>query len=164
MNDTVSGGLRSAIELNGLSHRLFAKYNDFIQAQINLATKEKPTLVPKSQIKRQNMPCPLEEFDMTETIEKLGAESGKRMMTTSNLGVLIRRHSSVALSDGSFLSPLDRSIQGQQKHHDPETNRYTPTLYYAVPGTENLHLLSFAEGRFISHELATRIPMRSSTT
>ena len=49
------------------------------------------------------MPCPLEEFDMTETIEKLGAESGKRMMTTSNLGVLIRRHSSVALSDGSFL-------------------------------------------------------------
>ena len=30
INDTVSGGLRSAIELNGLSHRLFAKYNDFI--------------------------------------------------------------------------------------------------------------------------------------
>jgi len=31
-NDDVSGGLRSAIELNGLSHRLFNKYNDFIQA------------------------------------------------------------------------------------------------------------------------------------
>lgn len=48
INDTVSGGLRSAIELNGLSHRLFDKYNDFIHAQISLATKEKPTLVPKS--------------------------------------------------------------------------------------------------------------------
>ena len=50
--EQVSSGLRSAIELNGLSHRLFQKYNDFIQAQINLATKEKPTLIPKSQIKR----------------------------------------------------------------------------------------------------------------
>ena len=46
--EQVSSGLRSAIELNGLSHRLFQKYNDFIQAQINLATKEKPTLLPKS--------------------------------------------------------------------------------------------------------------------
>lgn len=50
------------------------------------------------------MPCPLEEVDMAETIGKLADEaSGKRThMTTSNLGVLIRSHSSVALTDGSL--------------------------------------------------------------
>ena len=102
---------------------------------------------------------------MAETIEKLGVEaSGKRMMTTSNLGVLIRRHSSVALSDGSFATPQDRTVQGSLKHHDPETNKVTPTLYYAVPGTKNLHLLSFNDGSFLQHELQKKIPMRSTTT
>ena len=52
LNETIQHGFRAVVDLNGLSHRLFQKYNSFIQTQVNFATKEKPTLVPKSRIKR----------------------------------------------------------------------------------------------------------------
>lgn len=54
-NDTITHGFRAVVDLNGLSHRLFQKYNSFIQTQVNFATKEKPTLVPKSRLKRDQM-------------------------------------------------------------------------------------------------------------
>ena len=55
LNDTITHGFRAVVDLNGLSHRLFQKYNSFIQTQVNFATKEKPTLVPKSRLKRDQM-------------------------------------------------------------------------------------------------------------
>ena len=52
LNETIQHGFRAVVDLNGLSHRLFQKYHSFIQTQVNFATKEKPTLAPKSRLKR----------------------------------------------------------------------------------------------------------------
>ena len=63
LNETITHGFRAVVDLNGLSHRLFQKYNSFIQTQVNFATKEKPTLVPKSRLKRDLLERQLVEGD-----------------------------------------------------------------------------------------------------
>ena len=69
------------------------------------------------------MPCPLEEIDMADSIAQLGFSKPKsRPVTTSNLGVLIRRHSSVAISEKSLHKLKDTTTQGSHQHLDPESN------------------------------------------
>ena len=38
LNESITHGFRAVVDLNGLSHRLFQKYNTFIQTQIKFST------------------------------------------------------------------------------------------------------------------------------
>ena len=48
----VRKSIDSAVDLQGLSHKLFSKYMNYIQSQVNITIKERQSLVPLSHQRR----------------------------------------------------------------------------------------------------------------
>lgn len=151
LNERIAVGFRAVVDLEGLSHRLFQKYNSFIQTQVNIATKEKPALVSKSLCKREQMLCLLDESEIRATEPLTMLEESSAFLNQSNLEDMIRTHNSVALSETSL--PDQQSVQAQYRNYDEETGKARNTLYHLVAETKSLYLLSFKEGAFVGHQL-----------
>ena len=58
----VKRAVDNAIDLPGLSHKLFSKYMNYIQSQVNITIKERPALVAQSLEKRGIVRKSYEDF------------------------------------------------------------------------------------------------------
>ena len=52
MGSNVKRSIDSAVDLKGLSHKLFSKYMNYIQSQVNMTLSERQSLIPISQQRR----------------------------------------------------------------------------------------------------------------
>ena len=60
MSDNVKREMDNAIDLPGLSHKLFTKYMNYIQSQVNITIKERPAYIPLS-MKLRGQKEPIDE-------------------------------------------------------------------------------------------------------
>ena len=151
VGNNVKRAIDNAVELKGLSHKLFSKYMNYIQSQVNMTIQERQSLVPISYQRRgiaeqSNLPLKTlaeakrdhrRDISADDLIDDVGSVCGDDQLP--NYGTQIES----SYSGQHMVGPDPKTVQG--KYASAGKN----TLYFLSPDTPNLYLLDFKQRKFI---------------
>ena len=130
MGNNVRRAIDNAVELKGLSHKLFSKYMNYIQSQVNMAIQERQSLVPIS-YQRRGIEQPkynevskkdLKKDTSADLIEDVGSVCGDEL---PNYGTQIE-----STADCQGIGPDPKTIQGKYASAGKNTLYFLPTTYH----------------------------------